>query len=220
MSLIIEKIPQYWDIKICNQKKHAPYLVVDNWYTPKELKDVWTELELYNSLSEQDREKATDEGVAVAKTKGEALSNAYRFHLWDFYTQKGRNMSAIIRAQYKFRSKEFHDLVQEAMPLHHNNFINTNYDNTFVGYYDKGKYYKPHHDSVQFTALIWLYKEPKQFFGGNTKICPINATIDCIPNRMLFFPSYLQHEVPEVKSKNDIEFGYGRYGITHFYNWR
>ena len=135
------------------------------------------------------------------------MSNAYRFHLWDYYTQKGRDISPIIRAQYKLRSKEFHDLVLEAMPLHHNNFVNTNYDTTFVGYYDKGKYYKPHHDSVQFTCLIWLYKEPKQFFGGNTKICPIDKTIECISNRMLFFPSYLQHEVSEVKSKKEIEFG-------------
>ena len=220
MSLKIEKIPQYWDIQICNQKKEAPHIIIDNWYTPEELKDVWKELELYNTVPKEDVEKATDEGVPVATKKGKAMSNAYRFHLWDYYTQRGRDISPIIRAQYKLRSKEFHDLVLEAMPLHHNNFVNTNYDTTFVGYYDKGKYYKPHHDSVQFTCLIWLYKEPKQFFGGNTKICPIDKTIECISNRMLFFPSYLQHEVSEVKSKKEIEFGNGRYGITHFYNWR
>jgi Rps23 Pro-64 3,4-dihydroxylase Tpa1-like proline 4-hydroxylase len=120
---------------------------------------------------------------------------------------------------YKQRTKEFHDIVLETMPLHHNNFINTNTDASFIGYYDKDQYYKPHHDSVQFTCLIWMYKEPKKFFGGNTRLVPIDATIECIPNRMLFFPSYIQHEVTSLKASKNIPFGYGRFGITHFYNW-
>ena len=86
-------------------------------------------------------------------------------------------------------------------------------------YIDKSKYYKPHSDSVQFTCLIWMYKEPKQFFGGNLKLSAAKATIECVSNRMVFFPSYLEHEVTEVKSKDDIKFGHGRYCITHFYNW-
>ncbi len=217
MSAIIKTIKQDWDIKIYNQRKECPYLVIDNWYTQDELSAVWHELNMY--LTQPIKEKADDEGSPVAKEDGVAKSNAFRFHVWDYYTQKGRDISPILRNMYKQRTKEFHDIVLETMPLHHNNFINTNTDASFIGYYDKDQYYKPHHDSVQFTCLIWMYKEPKKFFGGNTKLVPIDATIECIPNRMLFFPSYIQHEVTPLKASKNIPFGYGRFGITHFYNW-
>ena len=62
-------------------------------------------------------------------------------------------------------------------------------------------------------------RQAKKFFGGNTRLVPIDATIECIPNRMLFFPSYIQHEVTTLKCKQNIPYGYGRFGITHFYNW-
>ena len=215
-----KEIKQDWDVKICNQKKEAPYLVIDNWYTQEELNAVWHELDMYSTQPIEEVETAGGKNSAVARSNnGEAKSNAYRFHMWDYYTPTGSKISPILRNMYKQRSKAFHDIVLETMPLHHNNFINTNTDSTFIGYYDRDKYYKPHHDSVQFTCLIWLYKEPKQFFGGNTRIVPIDATVECVPNRMLFFPSYLEHEVTPLKSKKDIEFGYGRFGITHFYNW-
>ena len=217
MSAIIKTIKQDWDIKIYNQRKECPYLVIDNWYTQDELSAVWHELNMY--LTQPIKEKADDEGSPVAKEDGVAKSNAFRFHVWDYYTQKGRDISPILRNMYKQRTKEFHDIVLETMPLHHNNFINTNTDASFIGYYDKDQYYKPHHDSVQFTCLIWMYKEPKKFFGGNTKLVPIDATIECIHNRMLFFPSYIQHEVTPLKASKNIPFGYGRFGITHFYNW-
>ena len=38
----------------------------------------------------------------------------------------------------------------------------TNSDTSFVSYYEEGDSFKPHFDVFQFTALIWLYKEPKQ----------------------------------------------------------
>lgn len=217
MSAIIESVKQDWDVKIYNQKKECPYLVIDNWYTQDELSAVWHELNMY--LSQPKYEKADDKESPVARDDGVAKSNAFRFHLWDYYTDKGQQMSPIVRGLYKQRSKDFHNIIKETMPLHHSNFINTNTDSTFIGYYDKDHYYKPHHDSVQFTCLIWMYKEPKKFFGGNTKLVPINATIECIPNRMLFFPSYIAHEVTTLKCKENIPDGYGRFGITHFYNW-
>ena len=218
MSLIIEKTKQNWDIKIHNKIKHCPYFIVDNWYTEEEEKRVWSELDFYSHTEHAKIEKA--ENTVVARDNdGISKSNAYRFHMWDYYTPKGQNISHIMNCLYKQRSIEFHDIVKNALPQHYNNFIATDTDGTMISYYDKAKYYKSHSDTVQFTCLIWLYKQPKRFFGGNLKLIDGNATIECISNRMILFPSYLQHEVTEVKSKEDIEFGYGRYCITHFYNW-
>ena len=218
MSLIIEKTKQNWDIKIHNKIKHCPYFIVDNWYTEEEEKRVWSELDFYSHTEHAKIEKA--ENTVVARDNdGISKSNAYRFHMWDYYTPKGQNISHIMNCLYKQRSIEFHDIVKNALPQHYNNFIATDTDGTMISYYDKAKYYKSHSDTVQFTCLIWLYKQPKRFFGGNLKLIDGNATIECISNRMILFPSYLQHEVTEVKSKEDIEFGYGRYCMTHFYNW-
>ena len=216
---VISEIKQDWEITIGSQKKQAPYLVIDNWYTQEEASAVWYELDMFST--QPNKSKADDRQSPVARDRktGMAKSNAWRFHVWDFYTQEGLKMSPIHRCLYKQRSKSFHDLMFKAMPLHQNNFVNTNKDATLISYYDKAKYYKPHTDTTQFTCLIWMFKEPKQFFGGNLKLTAADTTIECVNNRMLMFPGYLEHEVTEIKSKNDIEIGYGRYCITHFYNW-
>ena len=215
---IIAETKQDWKVTIGNQKKEAPYLLIDNWYTAQEQEEVWYELDMFST--QPDKDKADDQNSPVARGPGgEARSNAWRFHVWDFYTQEGLKMSPIHRCLYKQRSKAFHDLVQKAMPLHKSNFVSTNKDATFISYYDKAKYYKPHCDTVQFTCLIWMYKEPKQFFGGNLRLTAADTTIECVNNRMLIFPGYLEHEVTEVKSKDNIKMGHGRYCITHFYNW-
>ena len=153
MTVIVKEIKQDWDIKINNQRKEAPYLVIDNWYTQEEASAVWHELDMY--ATQPIIQKADDKESPVATdANGVAKSNAFRFHVWDYYTQKGRVISPILRAMYKQTSKDFHDIVLNTMPLHHSNFINTNTDSTFISYYDKAKYYKPHSDSVQFTCLI------------------------------------------------------------------
>ena len=217
MSLVVEKIKQEWDIKIHNQIKHCPYFTVDNWFTEKEEKRVWSELEFYSHAEHEKIEKA--ENTVVARDNGVAKSNAYRFHMWDYYTPKGQTISHIMNCMYKQRSQEFHSIVKEALPQHYSNFTQTNNDGTMISYYDRAKYYKAHCDSVQFTCLIWMFKKPKKFFGGNLRLVDGNSTIECLSNRMIMFPSYLQHEVSEIKSKKDIQFGHGRYCITHFYNW-
>ena len=66
------------------------------------------------------------------------------------------------------------------MPLHAESFCHTNSDSTMISYYDTGKYYKPHIDSTHFTCLIWLFKEPKQFKGGDLKLIPAKETIECV----------------------------------------
>lgn len=105
------------------------------------------------------------------------------------------------------------------MPLHHNNYINTNTDSTMVSYYDHEQEYKSHKDSTQFTFLVWLYKEPKKFKGGDFCLTEANKRIKCIPNRMVMFPSYLGHKVYPVRMDSDAKFGDGRYCVTHFFNW-
>ena len=206
-----------WKIKTARDPLY-PHIIIDNWYTEEELNVVWKELDVQSSREVATIEKA--ENTVVAKLKGEAQSNAFRFYLWDTYTIKGRKFSDILRALYKQQSEEFKKIVEKAMPLHHNNYINTNTDSTMVSYYDHEQEYKSHKDSTQFTFLIWLYKEPKKFKGGDFCLTEANKRIKCIPNRMVMFPSYLGHKVYPVKMDSDAKFGDGRYCVKNFFNWQ
>ena len=206
-----------WKIKIGKNPLY-PYLQIDNWYTEKELVNIWKEIDFYTSRDVATIEKAENTVVAHDE-KGISKSNSFRFYLWDLYTPKGKQFSHILNCLYKQRSQEFKDLVKKAMPLHHDNYAGTNTDATMVSYYDEDQEYKPHSDGTQFTFVIWLHKEPKKYKGGDFKFTQSNQNIKCLSNRMVMFPSYLEHQVFAVKMFDDATFGDGRYCITHFFNW-
>lgn len=69
------------------------------------------------------------------------------------------------------------------------------------------------------TAIIWFFKEPKRFEGGNLRLTELNETIECMHNRLIIFPSYYSHEVDELKLDEKYRNkGLGRFSITHFYS--
>ena len=100
-------------------------------------------------------------------------------------------------------------------------FKNINNSSTLVSYYTDGDYYDSHTDFAIFTVLVWVYKEPKQFSGGEIILESVvddsKATIDCLNNRALIFPSCTPHKVLKV-SMEDIPAA-GRFCITHFLNY-
>jgi len=199
-----------------------PYLIVDNWYNEEEQESVWKELDFYSSCPKSKIPRAEDKDSPVSRdTDGIARSKAFRFHLWDIYvTPQGRGYSNILRNMYKQRSPEFHKMVKDALPIHYESFTGTNTDSTFISYYEDGDLYKPHIDSLQFTCLIWMFREPKYFTGGDLRLTQYDKIINIKNNRMLLFPSYFKHQVLPVKfEKETEETGLGRYCITHFYNW-
>ena len=216
-KIVIDKIKQDWFVRTYDDVLATPHIIIDNWFTEKELKCVWHELEYYNIR--RNVIKANKAEDTAQDHKGRAKSNAFRIYIDQYYTRTGRDISPINYCMYKQRSKQFKEIVINAMPLHAESFCHTNSDSTMISYYDTGKYYKPHIDSTHFTCLIWLFKEPKQFKGGDLKLIPAKETIECVSNRMIFFPSYLKHQVNKLSSNNKIPFGQGRYCITHFYNW-
>ena len=69
-----------------------------------------------------------------------------------------------------------------------------------------------------FSMLIWLYKTPKKFKGGEFSFKKENRKIELKNNRMILFPSYLEHKVTKLNMKNSGD-NNGRYTITHFFNY-
>jgi Rps23 Pro-64 3,4-dihydroxylase Tpa1-like proline 4-hydroxylase len=100
-------------------------------------------------------------------------------------------------------------------------FRTVNDSSTLVSYYTNGNYYDTHTDFAIFTMIIWVYKEPKQFLGGELILESVvdnsKATIECLNNRAIIFPSCTPHKVVKVSMDNS-NIGSGRFCITHFLN--
>lgn len=190
------------------------YLIVDNWFTKNELSSIWKELEFYTEREKLARSE-TNLTVTPTDLQKNPLAFSYRIYLDSFYYPEKRNISTILSSQKKFQSNEFYYQIKD-IPMARQ-FPNTNGDTSQVSYYENGDHFKSHYDVFQFTILIWLFKEPKKFEGGDLIFDELNEKIEVKNNRMLFFPSYYIHSVEEVKMKEDIEIGHGRYCITHFY---
>jgi Rps23 Pro-64 3,4-dihydroxylase Tpa1-like proline 4-hydroxylase len=93
---------------------------------------------------------------------------------------------------------------------------------TLLSYYSDGDYYNNHIDDSIFTAVVYLYKQPKKFSGGEivlqSYIQGTAATIDCLHNRAIIFPSVTPHSVKPIKLLNDSGSD-GRFCISHFINY-
>ena len=210
----VEKIEQYWIPQIINNCEF-PFLVVDNWFTPNELTAVWKELDFYLSTPKEKLLRAASTVAAKDPETKKSLSESYRFYPDSIYA--ARDLSPILNYTYKQRSREFHQYFEQMLPWG-NSFLTCNKDSAMVSYYEDNDYYKHHHDTFMWTCLIWLYKEPKQFDGGDLHLADPDTEIKLKNNRMVMFPSCYSHAVSPIKFKSKLkELGWGRFCITHFY---
>lgn len=193
------------------------YLVVDDWYEEDTLKKVMKELDYLSCTpmvrSEESSESAkTTDGISKAKS-----SRVFPEHL---YTEKGCTYSPILSALKKMQQKDFHDKIfktfENTGTALAEGFTSTNASSTIINYYENNDKYGEHYDVFQYTVLIWVYKEPKLFKGGDLVFPKLNETVECKNNRMILFPSFYYHAVTPIKMETNKE-GYGRYAITHFF---
>jgi len=185
----------------------------DNWYDEYTLQKVWKELDLYTNPGVF--VKASKE-PSTAKSDGQTLAENGRVFLNEIYLPRGRLISPILNHIDKIHCKEFSDKIEKEIP-NARNFKDTNTNATIVSYYENSDHYKPHYDTGMFTALIWLFREPKKFEGGDLYLPDIDTTIELKNNRMIFFPSWYLHEVKPIQMAPTNEVGWGRYTITHFF---
>jgi len=199
-----------WEITYVNKNDKFPILQIDNWYSEKEMNNIYLELDYYMAIGKENMVK-TEKDNSTAVENDIPLSTGYRLkpHRNDFY-------SCINRCLMKQSSKKFNKYVEESMPQG-NSFKHTNFNSSFISYYEDGDYYKSHTDIALFSCLIWIYKEPKNFTGGDITFSQCNTTIQCKNNRMIFFPSYYLHEVSEINLIDKNKSNSGRFCITHFF---
>lgn len=193
-------------------KNGYQFLYVDNWFNKNEEKLIWKELDFY--YRPDNLELASD---FSAKKDGVTLSNSWRMYPDAMFTENYKHVSSIISSTKKFQDIKFQDFIKKAMP-HGVQFCLMDKNSSIVSYYDNAHEYKTHHDNPQFTALIWFFKEPKKFTGGDFIFTQSNVNVKCKHNRMVLFPSYYLHKVTPVLLDNEYRNkGLGRFTITHFY---
>jgi len=195
------------------------YLIIDEMYDENELKEIWDELEYLTHPKRMGGPAAT----FSATEKGEYLKDNLGLFLDTFFQTDRTNSNILSLCQKIFNNEEIDDLWKNAHPYNAIwEFLNGDY--TMVSYYENSHHYKEHHDLAQFTALTWLFKEPKQFDGGNFSFSRDNIDVELKNNRTLIFPSWVKHTVTPVTMKEGFscesrEPGYstyGRYCIAQF----
>lgn len=199
---------------ICDENKVFPYLIVDDFYSKDEEKLIWEELLFHNDNFKID-DITNNDGVAKSKDN-KPLANAKRIYLDDMYCDD-RGSSSILKCSRKIVSQDIKELYRKTTPSW-KTFEITNRDYSLVSYYENEQYYKEHFDSFMHSALVWFYKKPKRFSGGDLTFTESNQTIECKHNRMILFPSFYLHEVNQVK----MDYKYtenrcGRYCMAHFF---
>lgn len=214
--MIENEIP-YWKINIIKDNPYFPVLLIDNYYSFNEENLIWKELDFYIS-NHKNTFIRTEKDKQVAKNNdGEPKGIAYRIPISSMFHSEYVKCSNVFNFIKKQKTNHFNNLIKETF-FNHNVFFNTNCDSTIITYYEEGDSYDTHNDNSAFTSIIWFYKQPKKFNGGNLFFEESGIEIECLHNRMIIFPGYYLHKVSPIKWNEKVDdFGYGRFSLTHFY---
>jgi len=204
-------------IRPCVDDKVFPFLMIDNFYNEEEQELIWDELCGTEKLGKLFLKTPDHAGVAT-DNEGNELAELRRYGLDEIYNGN-RDESSIFKVYSKITSKEVIDAYVETTPSWRT-FVSTNNDCTIVNYYDHGHHYKEHTDVFMHSCLIFFYLQPKKFTGGDLVFTQSGATVECLHNRMILFPSYYLHKVTEIEmNEEDRNKGLGRYSFAHFYTY-
>ena len=212
-----------------------PYIIIDNFYNKNELDIIWKELDF---LLDGDKFDSPSDAGAAINDNGKLLANKKGLFLDSVYPN--RKISNILTCNRKL----FTNLrsICDSNESWFFRYLNGNYDQTILSYYENEDYYDAHSDQSIMTSLTWLYKEPKKFEGGDlyfkdtinnfseyysNKLSEGKSPssylekIEVKNNRMLIFPSMIPHQVDSVKMDSEYKNkGLGRFVIASLMNHR
>tara|TARA_B100000424_G_C22902662_1_gene480107 strand:+ start:326 stop:940 length:615 start_codon:yes stop_codon:yes gene_type:complete len=186
-------IKQSWNIRLIKDNPTFPFLLIDNWYTPEEEKNVWKELEFYGSNPID----TAQDGIVAKYEDGKSKGMHNRFYIDKIYTDEGKRQSNILKYNYKHELLELHHNVNEC-GHYARQFFSSNSMSTFISLYNNNDYYDHHWDNAFWTNLIWFVEEPKNFSGGDLEFEENNTTIKLKHNRAVLFPSMYLHKSTQL----------------------
>lgn len=182
-------------------------IVKDDFLTEDELKLVWKEVDFLSDKlfppAETGSAKDDNTGESLKKNTGVFLNR-----IMDV------NYSSIQSILGKVFNKEFVDEAVKVNPLF-NYLPRINVCSHLINYYDKDDFYKEHSDASVLSGILFLFKEPKKFEGGELVFTETGQWITPTNNSFVLFPSYMRHEVKPI-AMEEANTGYGRYSIASF----
>ena len=198
-----------------------PYIIIDNFYSKEEEDLVWDEIKFLSGNNKLFASETTGGAIESGSSGNLQLKKNKGIFLHECYNSQ--SISNILEFNKKFRDITYTHDHWYFEPLCSNEYkgkvrtCNIGKDGALLSYYENSDYYKTHLDVGYVTTLIWIYREPKKFEGGELFFPKFNKTIELKNNRVIIFPSVAAHEVKGVKmNEEDMNKGLGRYVITNF----
>ena len=189
-----------------------PIAVIDDFYSEDACNNIMQELLFLNSSPEKFL-GANETGSAISPKNNQLLKKAKGIFLDSVYSR--REYSNILKENRKLFDINF---LQELRQYHifFEYLLQATLDHTVLHYYENSDYYDFHTDKSTVTCITWFHKKPKKFLGGNLKF-KNNLEIEPNYNRMIIFPSIIEHAVGEViLSEEFCQNNFGRFSVTQF----
>jgi len=191
----------------------SPIAWSDDLFSEQELGKIYKECDTIRKqgLLKEDTHGARRDGNLLKKNKG--------LFFEEHFGGNSQPPETVITIAKKIYNEEFVCNMEKLHP-YFRLLRQSDGSTNLLSYYDTSDYYKPHMDDSSITVLLWLYKEPKTYTGGDF-IIEHDFELECKRGRILFMPGWLYHEVTPVKMWADYQGqGLGRYSISHFVNAR
>ena len=169
----------------------SPILIIDNFYSETELKEIKNELKLLSAVAEL---KIFVNTSPAADEQGNIKQKSNSLFLDDLYAGK-RDLSKILNINRKLFSEEVRTKLVEKN-LFYEHIFHSDFDTTLLNFYGPTDYYKPHRDATCFTALTFFKLE--EFSGGNLVFPEYEIKIEAVENRLVIFPGFVLHGSEEV----------------------
>lgn len=187
-----------------------PIFVKDNFFSEEEESLIWNGL---NKIHELDLFSPPNE------TGGAIIDNVQLKKNNGYFLIPERIIDDEIKYLYEILSKVFKSTTYEysKINLWTSTILNTRRHSSLISYYENNDYYNPHRDISIFTILIWFYREPKKFSGGNLFLHDMEREVEVKNNRLIIIPSRALHSVsPILLSEENQNEKNGRYCISLF----
>ena len=197
-------------MKVTFFENPTPHLLLENVFTDQELDLVWKEIDFLHSnfVSGETTSPAFDTNT------GEVLKKNMGLFLYDIYADPSYSNIINYTNGKLYGNKYLAE--QWKIPWMKESFLSVNWDAALISYYENSDYYKPHCDGANFTSLIWIWKEPKSFEGGDFFLDNHSHEMKVKNNCGIVFLSAEKHSVSSVKMTKKTFENYGRYCISSF----
>ena len=191
----------------------TPHLLLKNVFDPEELEMVHIELEFLYPLLKKGLEDTGYTKGSTTKTTDEIRKQNKGIFLDQVYVQP--NHSFIWNV---FQKKIYTPDITYAWPHTWQKKLCTHlsWSHYLVSYYEDTDYYLEHTDISIFSTLIWVWKEPIQFEGGDLFFSDKSHTIKVENNTGIIFFGTEPHGITAVQEKDCLSKTFGRWCIGSF----